>query len=149
MVSATVKVLSLLSGVIIMSTPSSLLHVMPAVTVKLDGAPAIKCMHSDITVQFTAYACTCKHIDPWTHTVILTTITPLCYITTINILIPSVVATIHTYCTHTVSAQMLTFEDHICHGLRELYTLAALSQHFDSRSNEDHELLYSPYKHMH
>ena len=67
MVSATVKALSLLSGMMIMSTPPSLLHVMSAVTVKLDGAPAIKCMHSDITVQFTAYAYTCTHTDPQTH----------------------------------------------------------------------------------
>ena len=63
MVSATVKVLSLLSDMMIMSTPPSLLHVMLEATVKLDGAPAIKYMHSDVTVQFTAYACKCTHTD--------------------------------------------------------------------------------------
>ena len=74
---------------------------------------------------------------------ILTAITPLCYITMINILIPSVMAIIHMF---TVFAQMLTLEDYTCHDLAELYTLAALSHDVGSRSNGDHELLCSPYK---
>ena len=148
MVSATVKVLSLLSGMMIISTRLSLLHVMSAVTVKLDGAPAIKCMHSDITVQFTAYACTCTHRDPRTHwRTRWYSLQSLHCVTS-----PWLISWYHLYwqqyipTAHTVSAQMLTFEHCTCHGLAELYTPAALNQHFDSRSNGDHELLHSPYK---
>ena len=45
MVSVTVKVLSLLSGIMTISTLPGLLHVKSAVTVKFDGAPAVKFIH--------------------------------------------------------------------------------------------------------
>ena len=86
---------------------------------------------------------------------ILTAITPPCYITMIDILIPSVVTIntiVHAY-TYSVYVclykLMLTFEDHTFHDFAVLYILVGMGRHFGSRNSEDHELSHSPYEYDH
>ena len=94
MVSMTVKVFWLFSGVMVISTPDDA-HILLAAMVKLDGDPSI---NVPIRNEIAYLTYRCAHVP----NVILyaniirimkklTTITPLCYISIINILIPSAV----------------------------------------------------------